>query len=1274
MSDAEAAATPAEVDAADSAGRVEEDTVRGVERRPDGGDEHSTGEEAGSTEGTASESEPASAAGSSDGALPADFAVSLAPSDGAGEVVSPDSTKASSATNDTATTAVTPAEPVTSHPPPPRRRRLPPPPAKGILRPPQSSHAASSRFSFRRDILQPFNSSYVRAAGVAEGQASTTGGNPPAGATGVGEAVGNAAATAGGFFGNALKKLSAAAAAAGATTIAAAGPQPADQGKVQANGVRAEAATASQTKQLPPTQPNASTSSVATTSTAVSTASTAVASPPSSQQPAPPPQPSHPLPVSSLKLVRFRMSSLKVVYPINHGTLEAIAPEEEGATRDRIEEEFRAKKGKGKARVADVPSDEKAAEEEKKVWTGEELGRLYAECCRTREEPGIERVKRAFRENPTAPPKALDLSHEFLSHGAVEALSDVLSVDWGCKKLVLEGCGLDDESVKPLLHALLVSASIPTVSLAGNKRIRNRGWKLIAVFLRKAKFLRYLDLSETSIDRRAAEWLVQAITPQPVVPPVPPQPSLPASPASETGQNEAMGKKDLSKKVGGLWDDDDESDAEDGAQPKGAAKEANAAPEGESTQEKAEADEQVVPPPPRDPLFDIAPLLKEDWSSEPSTVLSLRMENCGLRGPALEVIANGIRSSQIKHVSLRRNRINAAGGVALAAIIRDYPVSSDPSSAFSPSPASATPFSASLFGHSNGSNDSLSTASPAFEAGNSVTARPQHRDSDGGRHRPSSSTTLLSAELQDGQERPAAMTEREVFRLSEARARLRKQIDGLPRIGALLTLDVKGNDIRNGVTYIAQVLKRNRTLKVLNLSENRIDVQGLIVIGEALKYNTTLETLDMSHNPCCGPTIEGIMALRSAMMVSPTLKRVFLNSTDLTSEGAIALAEFLPEARSILHLDLTSNQIDISGVMALAVSIKLNSTIRCLDLNIPFDDPDFSRFSQEILLQCVRNTELAQAKADEEARAATDGSKRVVVAQPIRKSALASSLEARQAAEERQERRRQAALRTQKDIFAAAAETRDVVAELLAVDQQAAAKGIIVAPSEVVRDALLQVQLCEAQLAEAFTGARQGEERERAELLITELSSLLDLAKSLYDKPPPSPQQNGAGSPHLQVPEGSLAADVPPSSSLTFSLQDSDSDDDAAAQAAMDKNVGDDAAEQTLEVDEASSSSDSLRSPIQSESRAMVMEESEVFRKGVALGVDDVPSEDEEDDGEDGEERKKQSEVSGEELRKEILETPVTRSPRTSFSDVQDKPRIDRRASDASDRSTVSDS
>ena len=37
-----------------------------------------------------------------------------------------------------------------------------------------------------------------------------------------------------------------------------------------------------------------------------------------------------------------------------------------------------------------------------------------------------------------------------------------------------------------------------------------------------------------------------------------------------------------------------------------------------------------------------------------------------------------------------------------------------------------------------------------------------------------------------------------------------------------------------GITYLAQVLKRNRTLKVLNLSENKLDVSGLVAIAEAL--------------------------------------------------------------------------------------------------------------------------------------------------------------------------------------------------------------------------------------------------------------------------------------------------------------------------------------------------------------------------------------------------------------------------------------------------------
>ncbi|GAA5914654.1 hypothetical protein JCM6882_003592 [Rhodosporidiobolus microsporus] len=1241
-------------------------------------------------------------------------------------------------------TAPEPAAPSPSAPPPRRKRYTPlPPPPKGILRPPSSSHAgpsSASRFSFRRDVLQSLT------AGA------------PAGAVagGVQEAVGSAASVAGGLLGSAWKRLGQVAGAVvqeqqavGVAVAGAGGAQP------SSNAASSSLASLASSSSSTLVDPASSTSTLVSTSSSSST-------PVATSSPAlPPPAPSHPhpLPVRSLRRVRFRVGrALSITYPINRGTLEPIAPEEEGATRERVEGEWRAGKGKGVGVAAGGFGGDggggKGKEKEKrekghggegrKEWTGTELQLLYAEICRLREEPGIDKVKRAFRESPTAPPpKTLDLSHTPLSLGAAEALADLVSVDWGCRKVVLDSCGLDDESLRPLLNALLVSASVPTLSLANNKRIKQKGWKLLAVFVRKASFLRYLDLSDSTLDRRAAEWLVQALnpvpspTPPPVPPPPPPVPAAVAAEAEDAGpplpakpsangvasngegaqdEEQEQGKKKV-KKVAGPWDDEEDSSdeevvvepekketvepEEEGETPKESAAPASAPPvevdnkaEKPATEQAAEGAEQVerapAPPEPVEPLFDSAPLLKDDEEDGGAVgaVMTLKLDNCGWRGGALEALANGLRTSQLKHLSLRRNRINAQNAVHLAVLIRDYPLSSSTTSTSAATSTASLPSDGPLliapwaFSLNNGGASgggaihpalespaaSTSSSAPFFsDSANSVTARqrplppppsssrapaaPAAPAANGHGHDLSDASASEddAGVLVERPTNPQARAEREAWRLSEARLRLRKQVDELPQVGALLTLDVKGNDIRNGVGYIAQVLKRNRTLKVLNLSENKIDVQGLVAVSEALKYNNSLETLDLSFNPCCGPTsIDGVLALRSALMVTRSLKRVFLNHTALTSDGAIALAEFLPESRALHHLDLTDNQIDISGVLALSVSLKLNTTIRCLDLNIPFDDPDFSRLSFDILQTCVRNTELAQAEAEAKA-----SSKRVVIAQPIRKSALASNLEAQQKAIEERQRRREHESRTQLDIFAAAAETRDVVAELLAVDQDAAAKGESVAASEVIRDALMQVQLCEAQLSEAVTGARQGEQRERAETLLVELASLLDLAKALYDKPqPPLPPSasslNGAASdeeesdeatpkPASPIQATSPTLVPPPASSSPLTTPSHPDALDA--------------------LDIPAPSSPSTRSPVESTSRAMVAEESEVFRKGLALGVDDVPSDSEDDD--EGSAPSSSSsanhphhagaglglglgaerDVSGEELKREILET-----------------------------------
>ena len=87
-----------------------------------------------------------------------------------------------------------------------------------------------------------------------------------------------------------------------------------------------------------------------------------------------------------------------------------------------------------------------------------------------------------------------------------------------------------------------------------------------------------------------------------------------------------------------------------------------------------------------------------------------------------------------------------------------------------------------------------------------------------------------------------------------------------------------------------------------------------------------------------------IQSLRTAFTLNSALKRLFLSSTSMTSAGAIALAEFLPESASLLHLDLTTNNIDIAGVMALSSGLKANHVMRCLDLNIPPGDEEMARY------------------------------------------------------------------------------------------------------------------------------------------------------------------------------------------------------------------------------------------------------------------------------------------------------------------------------------------
>ena len=258
-------------------------------------------------------------------------------------------------------------------------------------------------------------------------------------------------------------------------------------------------------------------------------------------------------------------------------------------------------------------------------------------------------------------------------------------------------------------------------------------------------FLRFLDLSENSLDKRTIDLLVQAL-------------------GRETDSRALEGR------------------------------------------EAANGD--AAPPANRPKLWPTAALLRDEPSTGDESARqlnSLRLEGCGLKIPALESLAHGIRTSGVKHISLRRNRITSHGAVALAILLRDFEGTGlvVPSEGPEASPAPSTQTSPLL----------APVADPPRDGSNSVTARqgrslppppPPKRVSNGPvvplrpteASRPPPIDPDHEEDASFGAERRPMLAAPVQTELGPVGDRMLKQIESLPRVSALVTLDVRSNDIR----------------------------------------------------------------------------------------------------------------------------------------------------------------------------------------------------------------------------------------------------------------------------------------------------------------------------------------------------------------------------------------------------------------------------------------------------------------------------------------------
>lgn len=330
-----------------------------------------------------------------------------------------------------------------------------------------------------------------------------------------------------------------------------------------------------------------------------------------------------------------------------------------------------------------------------------------------------------------------------------------------------------------------------------------------------------------------------------------------------------------------------------------------------------------------------------------STLQSLRLDHSALRPAHLECVAEAVHASSLQHVSLRHSGLGDGSAPRLSRMLMDWDEHARP-------------------------------AIEDIERVGVVTV-PATDDLYGDESQLHVITSLLH-----GHEAPHAPSRRHERReaiIARAQA-FQHALSDIPARGHLLTLDLRGNALHDtDAAILATALRRNRTLRVCSLADNHITPHGLACIADALRYNTTLETLDLSGNPCGGPALDGVLRLRVALAVHPRLKRVVFADTQLAAEGALVLAECLPDAEHLVHLDLTRNPLGLVGMLGLAAGTRRNASLRCLDVSLE-DDPDFVEAARDVYTHCAHHTHTALAHAPPG----------VHVQRPLDKSALARAL------------------------------------------------------------------------------------------------------------------------------------------------------------------------------------------------------------------------------------------------------------------------------------------
>lgn len=195
------------------------------------------------------------------------------------------------------------------------------------------------------------------------------------------------------------------------------------------------------------------------------------------------------------------------------------------------------------------------------------------------------------------------------------------------------------------------------------------------------------------------------------------------------------------------------------------------------------------------------------------------------------------------------------------------------------------------------------------------------------------------------------------------------------RTGKCEGLDLGGNDLRESLHLLATALDKNNPLYALSLADCRLSTSSLEQVLPTLVQLPNFRFIDLSHNHDLFNTKPSAVGLlRRYIPQFPIIKRIHLLDVDLSPESAIALAEVLPESKSLAHLNILENkpishlasaqdeasqEVACALYASLMVATRVSGTIICIDIDVPDESSSevVKAMAKQIVAYSLRNLE-----------------------------------------------------------------------------------------------------------------------------------------------------------------------------------------------------------------------------------------------------------------------------------------------------------------------------